>query len=140
MSSILPAVVSILKNDAGVQLACSSRVYADVMPEDVEKPAILLYTTSEDAEDCLGGFIGFENARLRIEAYGLTRGSAEDTMESARQALNGLIGTFEGVPIKGISQATGKMHVVDIPNDGTDRWQFRTIQSFEISYNSFQGT
>ena len=137
MSSVLPAIVSILKNDAGLTTLCSQRVFADVMPEDVAKPAVLLYTTSETAEDCLNGFIGFESARIRLEAYGLTRGSAEDTMEAARQSLNGLVGVYYDVPFRGVSQATGKMHVVDIPNDGTDRWQFRTIQSFEISYNSF---
>jgi len=137
MSNILPAVVSILKADAGVIALVGSKVYGDFMPEDVQKPALLAYITSEVAEDCLNGFTGFEDARVRIEAYGLTRESADAVVEAARQALNGILGVYAGVPIKGVSQATGKLHLVDIPNDGSDRWQFRTAQSFEISYNSF---
>ena len=137
MSNILPAVVSILKSDAGVTALVGSKVYGDFMPEDVQKPALLAYITSEVAENCFDGFVGFENARVRVEAYGLTSESADEVAESARNALNGLIGTYYGTPIKGVSQATGKIHLVDIPNDGTDRWQFRTAQSFEIAYNTF---
>ena len=137
MSSVIPAIISIFKADTDLTTLVESRVYADVMPEDVQKPAVLAYITSETAEDCLGGFVGFENARIRVEAYGLTRKSADIALEAARQSLNGVIGTYAGIPIKGISQSTGKLNLVDIPNDGTDRWQFRSAQSFEISYNTF---
>ena len=137
MSNVLPAVVSILKADASLGALVGSRIYGDFMPEDIQKPAVLAYITSEVAENCFDGFVGFENARVRVEAYGLTRESADDVIEAARQSLNGILGTYSGVPIKGVAQATGKIHLVDIPNDGTDRWQFRTAQSFEIAYNTF---
>ena len=137
MSNVLPAVVEILKADATLTALVGARVYGDFMPEDIQKPAVLAYITSETAENCFDGFVGFENARVRLEAYGLTRDSADEVMEAARQSLNGVLGTYAGIPIKGVAQATGKIHLVDIPNDGTDRWQFRTAQSFEISYNTF---
>lgn len=137
MSNVLPAVVEILKSDATLTALVGARIYGDFMPEDIQKPAVLAYITSETAENCFDGFIGFENARVRLEAYGLTRDSADEVMEAARQSLNGVLGTYAGTPIKGVAQATGKIHLVDIPNDGTDRWQFRTAQSFEIAYNTF---
>lgn len=137
MSSVIPAVVLIFKADATLTSLVGQRIYGDYMPEDIQKPALLAYQTSETAESCFNGFIGFENARIRVEAYGLTRDSSDAVIEAARQSLNGALGTYGGVPIKGISQATGKLHLVDIPNDGTDRWQFRSAQSFEIAYNTF---
>jgi hypothetical protein len=129
MSNVLPAVVEILKADATLTALVGARIYGDFMPEDIQKPAVLAYITSETAENCFDGF--------RLEAYGLTRESSDEVIEAARQSLNGVLGTYAGTPIKGVAQATGKIHLVDIPNDGTDRWQFRTAQSFEIAYNTF---
>lgn len=137
MSSVLPELVSVMKSYSPLTSVVGSRVYADVMPEDVEKPAILLYVTSENAEDCLGGFVGYEVARVRVEAYGNSRSMADGALEQARQSLNGYTGVAVTLPIKGVSQATGKIDLVDKPNDGTDRWLFRTVQNFLVTYNSF---
>ncbi len=137
MSNILPAIVAIFKADATLTSIVGDRIFGDFMPEDTQKPSLLVFITSEVSENCLAGFVGFEDARVRVEAYGLTRESSDAVAEAARMSLNGKLGVYSGVPIKCISQATGKLHLVDIPIDGSDRWQFRTAQSFEISYNTF---
>jgi hypothetical protein len=138
MSSLLPQLISKLKADAGVSALVGSRVYADFVPEDVEKPCVYMYITSEDSTDSIIGMINFDEARVRIEAVGTSRESADNVSQAVRVALNNLLSTsYSGTDIQGISQATGKIHLVDIPNDGTDRWQFRTSQSFLITYHPF---
>ena len=138
MSDVLPQLVTKLKADAGLSALVGSRVYADFAPEDVQKPCVYMYITSEDAEDCLDGMVDFADARVRIECVGTSRESADSTSNAVRTALNALLQTnYTGTSIQGISQATGKIHLVDIPNDGTDRWQFRTSQSFNVTYHPF---
>lgn len=138
MPSLLPQVISSLKADANVTALVGTRIYADFVPEDSPKPAIFMYISSEDAEDCLEGMVDFADARVRIECVGLTRESSDDVCNAVRTALNALLAThYPNTSIQGITQATGKVHLVDIPNDGTDRWQFRTSQSFNITYHPF---
>ena len=137
MSYAITAIRDIIAADVTVQSLVGNRITIDFVPEDSQKPALMLYTVSETSEDCLSGFIGFENARIRVEAYGESRKQADDAHSAARNAINGIRGVYSGTWIKGVAQSTGRAYLVDKPNDGTDRWQFRTIQSFEVTYNSF---
>ena len=134
---ILTAIIYTIKNDPAVQALVNTRVYGDFVPEDCQKPAIVVYVSSETSEDCLDGFTGFETATIRVEGYGRTRSEADAALHAARMSLNGLFGVVQGIPIKGVSQNTGAIHLIDKPNDGTDRWQFRSVRSFDVSYNSF---
>ena len=133
----LTAVIYTIKNDAASAAIVGTRVYPDVLPQDTIKPAILVYVASETSEDCLDGFLGFENCTVRVEGYGRSREEADRTIQAARLSLNGLQGVVDGVHIKGVGQNTGVLHLVDKPNDGTDRWQYRSVQSYDVSYNSF---
>lgn len=133
----LTAVAWKIKNDAATVALVGSRVFIDVLPQDTQKPAILVYVSTETSEDCLSGFVGFEMCTLRVEAYGRSREEADAAVQAARLSLNGLIGVVNGVHIRGVGQNTGVIHLVDKPNDGTDRWQYRSVQSFDVSYNSF---
>ena len=138
MSDVIPQLITSLKANSSVTALVGSRVYADFAPEDVQKPCVYMYITSEDAEDCLEGMVNFADARVRIECVGTSRESADSVCNAVRTALNGLLQAgYPNTTIQGISQATGKLHLVDIPNDGTDRWQFRTSQSFNVTYHPF---
>ncbi len=138
MPSLVPQVISALKGNTGVTDLVGSRVYADFAPEDSQKPCIFMYITSEDPLDSIVGFLDFSEARLRIECVGTSREDADNVSDAVRNALNDLLASgYPNSSIQGISQATGKIHLVDIPNDGTDRWQFRTSQSFSITYHPF---
>ena len=134
---VATAVRQIIADDATVTSLAGNRVTVDFIPEDSVMPALLLYIVSESAEDCLSGFVGFETAKIRVECYGETRSQADALHAAARAALNGERGVYSNTFIKGIGQDTGRVYLVDKPNDGTDHWLFRTIQTFEISYNSF---
>lgn len=136
MSNVLPTLISITKNNTKVQSVCSGRIYADYIPEGSVKPSALLYATYEDAFDCLENFLPVAISTVRFESYGDTRQQANDLAEAIEESLNGYTGTIAGdtIHIHGVSRQTGQIHLVDIPNDGTDNWQFRSVQSFDVSY------
>lgn len=133
----LSAVLFTIRNDATVTGLVGTRVYPDFLPEDSQKPAVIAYVSTEVSENVIDGFLGFETATIRVEAYGRSRSEADGVIQAARMSLNGMFGVVNGTPIKSLSQNTGILHLIDKPNDGTDRWQFRSVQSFDVSYNSF---
>lgn len=137
--TVLGALSTTLLGSTAVTDLIGQRLHTDVINQDSQRPAALMYVVTERAENCLNGFVGFETATVRIEAYGRSRLEADLVMQAIKESLNGLIGVVSGTPIRGISQNTGIIHLVDKPNDGTDQWQFRSVQSFDVSYNSFEG-
>ena len=136
MPNVLPTLISVTKAYQRVHDLCSGRVYADFIPEGSAKPAAILFSTYEEPFDCLVEFMPISIATVRFEAYGETREEANDLSEAIEQSLRGYTGQLAGddVFINGVSRQTGQIHLVDIPHDGTDNWQFRTAQSFEVSY------
>jgi hypothetical protein len=135
--SIAATIRTIIADSPDVIAIAGDRICVDFIPEDSIMPAALLYIIHEESFDCLSGFVGLENAKIRIECYGQTRAEADGLHKVIRSSLNGIIGEHYGTMIKGISQASGRIYLVDKPNDGTDNWLFKTIQTFEVTYNSF---
>lgn len=136
MPNVLPTLISVVKNNQKVKKLCSGRVYADFIPESTDMPAAILFATYEEAFDCLVEFMPISISTVRFEAYGDTREESNDLSEAIENALNSYYGQIAGdnIYINGVSRQTGQIHLVDIPQDGTDNWQFRTVQSFEVSY------
>ena len=136
MGSILPTLIAVAKNDATVLSVSGGRVFADYIPEGSDKPSAILYTTYEDAYDCLTEFFPIATATVRFESYGESREQANDLADAIEDSLNGYRGRISGddIFVNGVKRQTGKIHLVDIPHDGTDNWQFRTVQSFDVSY------
>lgn len=135
--SVAASIRSIIANDSAVIALAGNRICVDFIPEDSILPAALLYISTETAYDCFDGFVGFDVARIRVEAYGNSRSDADALHGAIRGSLNGVTGEHYGTMIKGIGQNTGRAYLIDRPNDGTDSWLFRTIQTFEVTYNSF---
>lgn len=135
--SIAAEIRGIIAADPDVIALAGGRICVDFIPEDSIMPSALLYIISEKSEDCLSGFVGFETAKIRTECYGQTRQEADALHKALRGSLNGVLGRYGDIVIKGIGQDTGRSYLVEKPNDGTDNWLFRTIQTFEVTYNSF---
>ena len=135
--SVAVSIRGVIAASADVIALAGNRICVDFIPEDSVMPAALLYIIHEESFDCLSGFVGLENAKIRVECYGETRGQSDELHKAIRSSLNGLLGMHYGTMIKGVSQASGRIYLVDRPNDGTDNWLFKTIQTFEVTYNSF---
>ena len=136
MPNVLPTLISVTKADQRVHDLCSGRVYADFIPEGSARPAAILFSTYEEPFDSLEKFLPISIATVRFESYGDTRKQANELSEAIEQSLSTYLGQLAGddVFINGVSRQTGQIHLVDIPQDATDNWQFRTAQSFEVSY------
>ena len=136
MPNVIPTLISIVKSSQKVNGLCSGRIFADFVPEDSPKPAAIIYSTYEEPFDCLEEFLPISIATVRFEAYGETREQSNDLSEAIEESLNGYYGEIFGdeIYIHGVSRQTGQIHLVDIPQDASDNWQFRTAQSFEVSY------
>lgn len=133
---ILKTIREILVADASVNAIVAGRIYPDVLKEGTTLPAIFAYSVHEDAFDCIDtGFTGFYRARVRVETVAGTRDAAESLHSLVQSALNVGRGVYTSTEVHGVSQATGRTHLVDRPYDGSDRWRYRTVQSFDFSYS-----
>jgi len=134
------AMRSILLGSPDVVSKVGNRIYPDYLQEDSQLPALLLWTISATPFDCMDGGMGFEKGRVRLEAYAETRQEADQLWLAANKALSKDLkrGVHAGVLVDGITQSTGVFHMADRPVDGSDRWRYRSIQTFEITYYLYE--
>lgn len=140
MPNVLAAVRSILAADAGVSALAGDRIYPGQFPQDVTRPAVVIWSVSSEAYDCLDGGIGLESPRMRIECVSMSRADSDSLWLACNKALSvGFTqGTYAGTFVRSIAQSGGHFHLEDRPYDGTDRWVYRTVQTFEISYHIYE--
>ena len=57
-------------------------------------------------------------------------------MNKLEAALNGYRGQADGdtIFVNGVKRKSGRIHLVDSPQDGTDQWMFRTVMNFDVNY------
>lgn len=135
--SILATTLAKIKSHQPLTAIIGNNSFVDVAPQDLKTPHVLFYSTYEDAEDCLVEFETFQSVTLRFESIAPTREIAEEAAIATEAALNGFRGRLDGdtIFVNGVKRATGRIHLVDSPQDGTDHWTFRTIQNFDINYH-----
>ena len=135
--SILATVRTRLAADADLVNLAVGGIYVDISPPEEYRPHVVFYGTYEDTEDCLTHFESFQSASLRFEAIATSRALAEDVITKVEAALNGYRGRHAGenVFVNGVKRKSGRIQLVDSPQDGTDQWLFRTIMNFDFNYN-----
>lgn len=134
------AVRDILINSPEVSSLVGDRIYPDYLKQDTQMPSCVLWTISANAYDCFDGGMGFEKGRIRFESVAHTRQQADQIWLAANKALTKELkrGVHAGVLVDGITQSTGVFHMADRPADGSDRWLYRSIQTFEITYYLYE--
>lgn len=137
MADIGQAVRSILVADAGVS-AITTRVHSDYLPQGISLPAVVLWTISSVGVDSLVGFTGMEQSTIQLECLASTRTQSAALWKAVNQALSGYRGTSETVPIRSVSQATGRYDREDRPTTGSDQRRFVTAQDFSFSYHAYE--
>lgn len=139
MATGIVAIRDILISNVDVSAIVLNRIYPDWLKQDTELPAICLWTVSSKSFDCMGGGLGMEANNVRVECIGNTRAVADDLWIQVNKALvkNNKHGVYGGVTVQSMTQSTGSYQIADRPVDGSDRWMYRTIQSFEIYYHLY---
>jgi hypothetical protein len=140
MATGIAAIRHILVNDPDVSAIVGGRVYPDWLKQDTEMPAVALWTVSSTAFDCMDGGIGMEKNDIRLECISTSRSQSDDLWIKVNKALTqtNKKGLYNGVMVQSLNQATGSYHMADRPYDGSDRWIYRTIQSFDIYYYLYE--
>lgn len=135
--SILATTRTRLVSNASLVAEATGGIFVDISPPEEYRPHVLLYSTYEDTEDCLTHFEKFQSVSLRFESIATSRAEAESVMMKVEAALDGWRGRESGdtVFVNGVKRKTGRIHLVDSPQDGTDQWLFRTIMNFDINYH-----
>lgn len=134
--SILATVRTRLVADSNLVSASSGGIFIDVSPPEEYQPHVVFYGTYEDTEDCLTHFESFQSASLRFEAIATSRAQAEDVITKLEAALSGYRGQHVGdtIFVNGVKRKSGRIQLIDSPQDGTDQWIFRTVMNFDFNY------
>lgn len=140
MPNVLAAVRTILLADPDVAASVGTRIHPGQLPQDATKPSICLWTVSSEAYDCLDGGIGMETPRIRVEVISDSRETSDSIWLECNAALsrNFTPGTYAGTFVRAIGQSGGHFHLEDRPYDGSGRWLYRTIQSYQVTYHLFE--
>ena len=140
MATGTAAIRNILVNETEITNLIGDRIYPDWMKQDAEMPAIVLWTVSSTPYDTMSGGMGMEESRIRVECVSQTREQSDSIWLLVNKALSKTLrkGNYGGVQVCSISQGTGSYHMADRPYDGSDRWLYRTIQSFDIHYYLYE--
>jgi hypothetical protein len=140
MATGVAAIRHMLVTDADVASVVGNRVYPDWLSQDTELPAICLWTVSSKSFGCMDGGLGMEANNIRVESIAQSRSEADELWLKVNKALTrtNKKGLYNGVMVQSLDQSTGSYNMADRPYDGSDRWIYRTIQSFEIYYYLYE--
>lgn len=86
-----------LVNTAGVAALISTRVYPNVIPEDVAQPAAAYQKISGSPILNHGGPSGLETSRIQITCRATTYAVAKSVAKAVKTALDGFTGLMGGV-------------------------------------------
>lgn len=140
MATGIAAIRHMLVTDPAVSAIVGDRVYPDWLKQDTVMPSIALWTVSSTAYDVMDGGLGIEKSNVRLECISQSRSESDALWLAANAALvrTNKKGLYNGVRVQSMTQSTGSYHMADRPMDGSDRWVYRTIQSFDIYYYLYE--
>lgn len=140
MATGIAAIRQMLIGDPEVSAVVGDRVYPDWFKQDTQMPAICMWTISSKPFACMDGGLGIEASLVRVECLSRTRSEADSLWLKTNKALTrqNKKGLYGGVMVQSLTQSTGSYHMADRPYDGSDKWIYRTIQSFEIYYYLYE--
>ncbi|HEY8766046.1 MAG TPA: DUF3168 domain-containing protein [Dehalococcoidia bacterium] len=82
--------------------AASGRAYPYKLPQGVTLPACTYYKVSAPRDHTQQGPSGLVSARIQVSSWGTTYDAAKTLSDAVRQALDGYMGTTDGVYIGGV--------------------------------------
>lgn len=136
---LIPALRNIILASAEVT-AITDRVIASVFTQDMQLPAVMLYSAYGIPFEAMTCDTGCEISNIRVECAGDTPKEAYDLWVAVNKSLrrNFAPGIYSGHSIVGIFQSDGHTTLQDKRVDGNDEWFFRVIQSFNVSHHIYE--
>ena len=123
--------------DASISSSVGTRMYSDVLPQNVSLPAITYQVIDTLAHQHLSGIADVAQARIQIDCYAATRSAANALADDVRLALQGQNHTATGSQcILDILMPSGEVHSIDEAESGSDIRRYVTTQDFQVSYRT----
>jgi hypothetical protein len=94
--NIEEAIYSKLTGDAGVSALVSTRVYPNVVPQDIAMPAVAYQRISTVRDMAHDGPLGIAHARFQFTISASSYSSARNVANAIRAAVDGVSGTWGG--------------------------------------------
>lgn len=91
-----------LAADGGVSALVSTRIYPQVIPQDVDLPAIAYQKISAPRDHTHDGPSGLVRARMQITCAGASYAVAKTLSEAVRAALDGFSGTMGSTTVNAV--------------------------------------
>lgn len=135
MKDILQSLSRHLLQTGAITALVGSRIYTDRLPQSDDTAALVFWVVFEQRWNDLGGQTGIAEARVQMDAYGLTRAEANKLAGTVNDEIQGYQGVMEGTGIRGIvTDAQGISHGTDRPSEGSDRYRYISSVEYSIHY------
>lgn len=122
MALVEEAIVTLLSAVA------SGRIYGHNLPRGATLPAVTYMKVSGPRDQTMQGPSGLVSARFQVSSWGTSYGAAKTLSDDVRQALDGYMGTTDGVSIGGIELVNETDQYEAEPN------VFQTIMDFRVKH------
>jgi hypothetical protein len=121
-----------------VTAICKSQIYADVLEQNAQPPAVVVFVESNLAHEDLSGTNRCFQAQIQVFAYGKDRDQANLLAKAIRDSAlpANLQGIYNGMDYKDVSLTFGPSEMVDQPVAGGWEWRKITKQTFTIWANA----
>ena len=135
---IAEGVFSFLATQTGISQLVGTRIVPDMAPKNMDYPRLVYTRITTTRPKVLQGVIGTARARFQIDAWGLTRASADGLADAVRQAVQ----AWQNNPAP---PPWGTMYIEDVTildegddyeagQDSSDQGAYRTRIDLEIWY------
>lgn len=123
-----------IRSRSAVTAIVGDGIYADVLDQGRQPPAVVVQVTSNNPEEDLSGTNRIYPSTIVVLAYGRDRDEANLLAYQIRDdALPAnLSGQIEGMEWDSVTMISGPTEVVEEPRDGSDQWRRITEQQFVI--------
>lgn len=105
-------------------------------PQDAKLPTAQIRVTGGAPDYHLNGEIGDLAKLVEIDVHAANRKDANDIAELVHQALLSQFsgGTWDETVIKSVTIESDAVEIDENPTDGSDRWIYRTVTIYRITY------
>lgn len=114
-----------------------TRAYPDVLPQDVELPAVVVRILNDEPGETLSGHSSLEFARIQFDCLAESRQDAHrtaDALEAVLDGYRGPIGIEEQHYVRG-AELDNRFDRFDRPTSGDDRFRYRTTVDMVLPYS-----
>jgi len=104
-------IFSRLSTDGAILAYVGSKIYPDIVPQNVQYPFVVYTVTNSTPVDYKDGQSNLEEIELQIDVYTQNYDDTQDLSNLIRNRLDRFVGTVEGVEVQSIKYTASDSQV-----------------------------